>query len=134
MGDVQRRIREFLAGEVYAVAGASNDRRKFGNQVLRSYLQAGRRAHPIHPLLEVVEGLPAFKRLADLPERVHGLSIITPAQVTERLVEEAAEVGIARVWMQPGAESKRALELADQLGIETIAGGPCLLVALGFPD
>lgn len=132
--DVRRRIQEFLAGEAYAVAGASNDRRKFGNQVLRSYLAAGRRAYPIHPLLEEVEGQKAYKRLEDLPERVHGLSIITPSVVTERLVEEAAAAGIPRVWMQPGAESRRALELADELGIDAIAGGPCVLVELGFPD
>jgi uncharacterized protein len=134
MADVRQQIREFLAGEVFAVAGASNDRRKFGNQVLRSYLQAGKRVHPIHPFLETVEALPAVKPIAELPERVHGLSIITPAPVTERLIEDAARAGIARVWLQPGAESRRALELAAELGLEAIARGPCLLVELGFPD
>lgn len=128
----EQRIQEFLDGTVYAVAGASNDRGKYGNMVLRSYVQAGRRAHPVHPSLGEVEGIAAYRRLADLPEPVHGLSIITPSPVTERLVEEAAAAGIQRLWMQPGAESQAALDRAAELGLETIARGPCLLVVLGF--
>ena len=34
--------------------------------------------------------------------------IITPPEVTERLVEEAARAGVQHVWMQPGAESAAA--------------------------
>jgi hypothetical protein len=36
--------------------------------------------------------------------------------------------------MQPGAESNRAIERCEELGIDVIAGGPCLLVILGFRD
>jgi hypothetical protein len=36
--------------------------------------------------------------------------------------------------MQPGAESPRAIDRAKELGLKVIAGGPCILVALGFTD
>jgi hypothetical protein len=36
--------------------------------------------------------------------------------------------------MQPGAESDAAVARAKALGMNVIAGGPCLLVALGFRD
>jgi predicted CoA-binding protein len=65
---------------------------------------------------------------------VHGVSIITPPAITERIVEDAAAAGITRLWIQPGAESPRAVERARELGMSVIAGGPCLLVALGFRD
>jgi predicted CoA-binding protein len=123
-------ISDFLEGQVFAVAGASNDRSKFGNRVLRHYQAHGRRAHPVHPSESAVEGLPAYARLADLPEPIHGLSIVTPPQVTERLVEEAAAAGIQRLWMQPGAESARAVDRARELGLSVIAYGPCLLIEL----
>ncbi len=132
MKPIDERIAEFLSGSVFAVAGASSRRHKYGNMVLRCYLENGRRAFAINPLEDVIEGQPAFKRLADLPERVHGLSIITPPAVTLQLVEDAAKLGIHRLWMQPGAESREALKLADELGLDVIAGGPCLLVVLGF--
>lgn len=129
---VQRRIEEFLAGRAFAVAGASNNRAKYGNKVLRCYLQDGRTAYPVHPAAREVEGLRAYPDLASLPPGVHGLSIITPPEATERLVEEAAEAGLRRLWMQPGAESERAVLRAEALGLSVIWGGPCVLVELGF--
>lgn len=128
------RIERFLSGKVFAVAGASNDRAKFGNKVLRSYQQAGRKVYAIHPRETLVEGAPGFAKLAELPEKVDGLSIITPPAVTEKLVEEAAAAGIRRLWMQPGAESPAAIARAQALGLELIAGGPCVLVLLGFRE
>ena len=44
------------------------------------------------------------------------------------------EAGAVFVWMQPGAESANAVARAEELGLHPIAGGPCLLVALGFRE
>ena len=116
MADHSRLITDFLASGPYAVAGASNDRSKYGNNVLRAYLAHGITAYPVHPKETIVEGISAFADLASLPGKVRGLSIITTA-VTERLVEEAATAGIKRLWMQPGAESAAAVRRADELGL-----------------
>jgi len=132
--DVAERIEDFLAGTTYAVVGASKDRAKYGNKVLRCYLQHGRRAIPVHPREAEVEGQPTVPDLFALKEPVHGISVITPPEITERIVEDAAACGIVRLWMQPGAESPRALERARDLGLAVIAGGPCLLVVLGFRE
>lgn len=128
--NAQERIADFLTGDVFAVAGASNDRTKFGNRVLRHYLAAGRTAFPVHPREARVENLVAYANLASLPGPVHGLSIITPPAVTEGLVREAIAAGVERIWMQPGAESPEAIEFAEAAGIVVIAGGPCVLVEL----
>ncbi len=132
--DSRAQIDDFLAGKVYAVVGASADRSKYGNKVLRCYLQKGRKAFPVNPRAKQVEGLDAYPDLASLPEEVHGVSIITPPEVTERIVEEAAKAGVKRLWMQPGAESGLAVERAGELGLSVISGGPCLLVALGYRE
>jgi len=132
--DLNERIREFLAGEVYAVVGASSDRSKYGNKVLRCYLQNGRRAIPVNPREGEVEGIATVPDLASLPEPVHGVSIITPPTITERIVEEAAAAGVKRLWMQPGAESAKAVRRAEELGLSVIANGPCLLVSLGYRE
>lgn len=132
--DVNERIQDFLAGEVYAVAGASQDRAKYGNKVLRCYLQHGRRAYAVNPRETEVEGVACVPTLAALPEPVHGLSIITPPPVTEKLVEAAHAAGITRIWMQPGAESPRAIQRCRDLGISLVANGPCLLVVLGYRE
>ena len=128
----QERIDDFLAEGPWAVAGASTNREKYGNKVLRTYLQHGLEVYAVNPRADEIEGVASYPDLASLPPGVRGLSIITPPAITEELVEEAARVGIRRLWMQPGAESPRALERADELGLSVVAGGPCLLVVLGF--
>ena len=132
--DVNERIQDFLAGQVYAVAGASTDRAKYGNKVLRCYLQHGRRAYAVNPNETEVEGAPCVPNVASLPEPVHGLSIITPPPVTERIVEQAHAAGITRIWMQPGAESPRAIQRCKDLGLSLIANGPCVLVVMGYRE
>lgn len=127
-------IDSFLAGSSFAVVGASADRSKYGNKVLRSYLQAGRRVYPVNPKLDEIEGQTSYPDLASLPETVHGVSIVTPPAVTEAIVEQAAAAGIRQLWMQPGAESEAAIARAGELGLELIHSGPCVLVAQGFKE
>lgn len=128
-------IDAFLAGSPHAVVGASTDRRKYGNKVLRTYVQNGRPVYAVNPReveRDGIEGVQTVATLAELPEPVHGISIITPPAVTERIAEDAIAAGIAHLWMQPGAESASAIARAEAAGLSVIHGGPCLLVVLGF--
>lgn len=134
MDQLRARIESFLAGSPFAVVGASADRAKYGNKVLRCYMQNGRTVFAVNPSAGEIEGHRAFANLRSIPERVHAVSIITPPRVTERIVEEAGELGIKHVWMQPGAESAKAIRRAQELGMNVIASGACVLVVLGFHD
>ena len=124
----------FLAGGPHAVVGASRDRGKYGNKVLRCYLQHGRRVFPVNPQAAQIEGLAAYGDLGTLPEPVHGISVITPPRISEWVIEQAAALGIERVWMQPGAESIAAIARAEAAGMSVIADGSCILVELGYAD
>jgi len=128
-------IDAFLAGRPHAVVGASRDRNKFGNKVLRAYLQRGMPVVAVNPTVEgEIEGAPVVASLAALPEPPHGISIITPPAVTEQVIADAIAAGIRHVWMQPGAESPRAIAAAEEAGLSVIAGGPCILVELRHRD
>jgi predicted CoA-binding protein len=131
---LQAQIERFLSGGPHAVVGASRDRTKYGNKVLRAYLQTNRRVYAINPTADEIEGVATYTALADVPEAVHGVSIITPPEITESIVQQAADLGIRHLWMQPGAESESAIALARQHEIDLIAGGPCLLVVVGYRE
>lgn len=126
------RIDAFFAGAPHAVVGASTNRDKYGNKVLRCYLQHGRPVFAINPRADAIEGVPCFADVASLPEPVHGLSLVTPPKVTEAVVEAALGVGVRRFWMQPGAESDDATRRAEAEGAVVIPGDACVLVALGY--
>jgi predicted CoA-binding protein len=130
----QEKIEAFLANERFAVVGASQDRSKYGNKVLRVYMQNDRDVVPVNPTAAEVEGLPAYRDLASVPGTIDAVSIITPPAVTERVVDAAIARGIKHIWMQPGAESQKAIKTASDAGANVIAGGPCILVSLHYHD
>jgi uncharacterized protein len=80
--DLDRSIDAFLAGSPHVVVGASRQRKKYGNKVLRAYVQAQRPVFAVNPYAREVEGMPAYPDLAHLPEAVHGISVITPPEIT----------------------------------------------------
>jgi predicted CoA-binding protein len=131
---IQELIDRFLSAEAFGVAGASINRQKYGNKVLRCYLQHGRRAIPVNPNEAEIEGVACVKAIGDLPPEVKSLSMITPPAVTEQIVPLAIAHGIENIWMQPGAESPAAVALCREKGVNVIADGSCLLVVLGYHD
>lgn len=131
---LEARIQAFLESGPFAVMGASSNREKYGNKVLRCYLQHGKEVFPINPRAEEIEGLKAYPSLASLPKQVRAISVITPPAITETVVREAIGAGVKHIWMQPGADSPEAIRAAEAAGIQVIAGGPCLLVVLGYRE
>lgn len=131
---IQEQIDRFLSAGAFGVVGASSNRQKFGNRVLRCYLQNGKRAIPVNPNEAEIEGIACVKSVADLPPAVKSISMITPPSVTEQIVPLAIAKGIENIWMQPGAESPAAVALCREKGINVIADGSCLLVVVGYHD
>lgn len=131
---IQEQIAQFMTSPVYGVVGASSNRQKFGNKVLRCYIQNNKNVFPINPNESEIEGIPTVATVSNLPNEVQSISIITPPLVTLRVVAEAIEHGIKNIWMQPGAEDSEAIKLCHAHNINLIADGSCLLVLLGFHE
>ena len=132
--DIVTRINNFLAAEAFGVVGASSKPHKYGNKVLRCYQQNGRTVVPVNPVEKEIEGLACVASVSELPESVKSISVITPPQVTEKVVEQAIARGIEHIWMQPGAESPQAVAACEAAGLNVIADGSCLLVVLGYHE
>ena len=124
----------FFSSPAFGVVGASTNRDKYGNKVLRCYQQHGRKVYGVNPHATQVEGAPCVVSVTDLPDDVQSISIITPPPVTEEVVVAALAKGIRNIWMQPGAESPRAVEECRKQGVNVIADGSCVLVVLGYSD
>lgn len=114
---------------VIAVIGASTDRRKYGNKALRAFRQQGYTVIPIHPTAAAVEGERAYPSVLDVPGAIDEATLYVPPAVGLAVVEELARKGVARVWLNPGAESPEVVERARQLGLEPIVA--CSILAVG---
>lgn len=127
-------IETFFKSDAFGVVGASEDRSKFGNKVLRCYQANNKTVIPVNPKAASIEGIPCVASVADLPDSVKSISVITPPPITDKVVEAAIAKGITSIWMQPGAESAAAVERCKAAGINVIADHSCILVVLGFHD
>jgi uncharacterized protein len=120
-------ITDFLGQRSLAVVGVSRRGDKFGNTAYRQLKAKGYKLFPVHPEAEVLEGDRCARSLGALPAPVGGVLVIVPPQQSERVIQEAAEAGIKRVWLQPGAESPAAVQLAEAKGLSVISG-QCILM------
>jgi hypothetical protein len=114
-----------------AVIGAGTDRRKYGNKSVRAHLAAGYTVFPIHPTATVVEGLPAYRSVKDIPvENLDRVTVYLPPTIGLTILPEIAVKSPREVWFNPGAESLELLAKAHLLGLNAIAG--CSIVNIGF--
>jgi len=120
-------IEYFLSLRTVAVVGASRDRNKYGNIVYRFLREQGLKVYAVNPATRSVEDDPCYPSLDKLPEKVEGIVVVVPPLATEKIVRQAAAAGIRAVWMQPGAESKDAVEFCEASGIRVVANA-CILV------
>jgi len=117
---------EFFDGGRWAVVGVSRDADKYGSIVHRRLKDRGEEVYPVNPSVTEIEGEPCYPSLADLPDEVEQIVIVVPPSRTEEVVREAADQGIGRIWMQPGAESNSAVEYCYARGINVVSG-QCIL-------
>ncbi len=120
-------IREFINQRVWAVVGASLNPEKYGHQIFRDLRAAGYIVYGVNPGGGEIEGQRLYPRLADLPEKPALVDIVVPPKVTEEIVRQCAELGLGRVWMQPGSESEEAIRFCQEKGIEVVHGA-CAMI------
>jgi len=124
----EEKIRAFLdKRNVFAVVGASRDLQKYGHQVYRDLKSAGYKVYPVNPSAQEVLGDKCYPDLKELPEKPDVVVTVVPPQVTEQVVRACKELGIRRVWMQPGSESEEAVKYCKENGLEVIYN-MCIMV------
>ena len=120
-------IEEFLAQPVLAVVGVSRDSKKFGSKVYSDLRRKGYQTFAVNPNVHVIGDSPCYPSFQALPKRVDGVVFVVPPGETEKMVQEVAEVGIRRVWMQQGSESQDAIRFCEENNISVVAG-ECILM------
>jgi uncharacterized protein len=127
MKSSQTAVQEVMAQRVFALVGASRSGKKFGNAILRELKGKGLKVFPVHPQAENIEGDRCYPDLKSLPEKPGAVVIcVSPAQ-SERVVKDAFEAGITRVWLQQGAVSDAALKFCESHKMTTVHG-QCILM------
>jgi predicted CoA-binding protein len=87
---------------------------------LETLRSKGYRVIPINPWKKEVAGLKSYPSISDTQEPIDVVDLVTPPEVTEKVVRECKQKGITRVWMQPGAQSDAAVAFCKENGIACV--------------
>ena len=116
----------FAGVQGWAVVGASNDPKKFGNRIYRALRDSGYRVWPVNRHEAVIEGDRAYPNLAALPEVPSVVNFVIPPRASLEVAREAIDLGVRALWFQPGAENVEAAREARLAGLVVIED--CILV------
>ena len=117
---------------VFAVAGASNDKNKYGYRVYKMLKNNGVTVYPVNPNRDTVDDDKAFPDINSLPELPDVLSIVTPPQVSFQIVSQAIKRGVKNIWLQPGAWDEKTVALFKKQPEVNGIYGKCILIENQF--
>jgi predicted CoA-binding protein len=118
-----------MSHKTVAVVGASADRSKYGNKSIRAHARAGWTVFPINPKGGQIEGLRAYRALAEVPVPIDRVTLYLPPAVGLAVLPEIAAAKPAEFFVNPGTESDELMQAAERLGLAPIQA--CSIVDVG---
>jgi predicted CoA-binding protein len=128
MADISDHLRD--SDTVIAVVGATDTPWKYGGKIYCDLKAKGFQVRAVNPNRETVDGDSTYPNLASVPDEIDIVDVVVPPEIAERIVADAAEIGLTHFWLQPGAESQRVIELAESAGLDVIHH-QCIMVRAG---
>lgn len=123
-------IKEMLdQNNVWAVVGATVNQGKFGYKILRRLQRSGYVVYPVNPVYDEIEGEKCYNSLKEIEGKVDCINMVVSPKRSRAFIDEAAEIGIKKMWFQPGAYDNDVIEYAVSKGLEVVYGH-CVLVEL----
>ena len=117
---MQDLIKEFMEQKKFAIVGATDNPEKYGNHILKNLKKRGYEVYPINPRLKEIEGTQCYTSLADIPVTVDVVDFVVPPDVTNVLLKECKELGLNRIWLQPGSENESAIRFCRENNLKVV--------------
>lgn len=117
--------------KLIAVIGVSENPNKIGFKIFTDLLRAGFKATAVGIRGGTVAGKTVYKSLKDLPAKPDVILTVVPPAGTDKTVDDAIDLGIKEVWMQPGSQSETAVQKAKAAGMEVTENG-CFMLMHGI--
>lgn len=111
------------------MVGATNNTEKYGYKVLKDLHDAEFSTVGVNPHYSEIEGIPVYPSLKEIPEKPDVAVVVIPPSTGIKILENAKQAGILKLWFQPGAESDAINQKAKELGLDIVANGSCIMVA-----
>ena len=120
-------IADFLACKSIAVAGVSRNPNQPANTIFRRLRESGYNVYPTNPNCEEVENTRCYASIADIPDPVEAVVVVTHPDVALDVVRQSVARGAKHLWFHrsfgQGSVSPEAVAECERSNINYIAGG-----------
>lgn len=99
------------------VVGASHRPERYANQAIRLLLEHGHTVVPVHPRLDMAEGLPVVHQLGEIDGTVDTLTLYIGPERSVLAADDIVRLRPGRVIFNPGTESAALEARLDAAGI-----------------
>ena len=117
---MQDLIKEFMAQRKFAIVGATDNPEKYGNQIVKNLKSRGYELYPVNPRLKKIEGIKCYPALTDIPVKVDVVDFVVPPDVAITTLHQCQELGLDRIWLQPGSESEVAIDFCRENSLKVV--------------
>lgn len=114
---------------IFAVIGASHNPEKFGYKAYEKLKDAGYTVYPVNPKGGEINGEKVYKDIDHLPQKPDVLNMVINHKIGIEIIRHAHELGINKIWLQPGAESDEILQFCKKNKMECLHN-QCIIIQL----
>ncbi|PHN02254.1 acetate--CoA ligase alpha subunit [Flavilitoribacter nigricans] len=108
------RLEKIFKPKTIAAIGASDQEGSVGNALIKNLLTGGfeGKVYPVNPKRKTIQGVPCYRSVSEIPDKVDLAVIATPAKVVPAVVEECGRSGVGGLvvlsagFAEAGAEGK----------------------------
>ena len=113
--------------EIYAIVGVSKNKKKFGRMVYDELKKKGYHVLAVNPNNFTIENDKVYSSLAELPNEVKRIIILTPKSQSADIIQQAFELEMTHIWLQQMCDTPKALGLGKS-GMAQFIYGNCIMM------
>ena len=121
---IDDKIKElFISSRVIALVGASSNKEKDSNKVMKFFQRAGYKVIPVNPtcINSFIHGEKVYGSLLDIKQKIDIVDVFRPSEEAEEIANQTIKIGANVLWLQLDIQSDKARDLVMKNKIYYIA-------------
>ncbi|MCO6432430.1 MAG: CoA-binding protein [Deltaproteobacteria bacterium] len=120
--------------ETVAIIGASDKHDRYSYKAFKMLREHGHSVIPIHPRLEIIEGIECAANIDELinsARKVDTVTMYVRSEISQKMADALVKLHPKRVIFNPGAENRDLGERLKSAGIEPLEACTLVLLSTG---
>jgi len=117
---------------LYAIVGANTDPTRYGYIILNNLFKKGYQVVGINPKYKKIDEVDCYPSLTALPNKPDVVVFVVPPIIGLEILDEVRQLGIDKVWFQPGAYNDEIIDKVKELALQAVVDGSCIMVLTGY--